>query len=137
MDVPDDEETFTMRKSDTDESVNQFDTYIQDASKDNCVPVSSFDYKSLQITKIKEEVKAEDCSLMLSIENETDSHYASTIHTAHRDEPNMDDQPNNTLTLITLMKSESSEHIVESGKRFILTSQLDPTHVTSTFMSRM
>ena len=60
MDVPDDEETFTLIKSDTDESVNQFDTYIQDASKDNCVPVSSFDYESLQITKIKEEVEAED-----------------------------------------------------------------------------
>ena len=36
----------------------------------------------------------------------------------------MDDQPNNTLSLIKLMKSESSEHIVESGKRF-MTSQLD------------
>ena len=46
MDVPDDEETFTLIKSDTDESVNQFNTYIQDASKDNCVPVSSFDYES-------------------------------------------------------------------------------------------
>ena len=47
MDVPDDEETFTLIKSDTDESVNQFATYIQYASKDNCVPVSSFDYESL------------------------------------------------------------------------------------------
>ena len=121
MDVPDDEETFTLIKSDTDESVNQFNTYIQDASKD----VSLFDYESLQITKIKEEVEAEDCSLMMSIENETEPQYTSTIHTAHRDEPNMDDQPNNTLSLIKLMKSESSEHIVESGKSCILTSQLD------------
>ena len=124
MDVPDHEETFTLIKSDADESVNPFNTYIQDASKYNCVPVSSFDYESLQITKIKEEVEAEDCSIMMSIENETEPHYTSTIHTAHRDEPNMDDQPNNTLSLIKLIKSESSEHIVESGKRFILTSQL-------------
>ena len=51
--------------------------------------------------------------------------HTSTVHTAHRDEPNMDDQPNNTLSRIKLMKSESSEHIVKCGKRFILTSQLD------------
>ena len=125
MGAPDDEETFTLKKKDTDESVNQFNTYIQDASRDNCVPVSSLDYESLQNTKIKEEVEAEDCSLMMNIENETEPHYTSTIRTAHRDELNMDDQPNNTLSLIKLMKSESSEHIVESGKRFILTSQLD------------
>ena len=49
MDVPDDEETFTLIKSDADESVNQFDRYIQDASKDNCDPVSSLHYESLQI----------------------------------------------------------------------------------------
>ena len=61
---------------------------------------------------------------MMRIVNETEPHYSSTIHTAHSDEPNMDDQPNNTLSLIKLMKSESSKHIVESGKRFILTSQL-------------
>ena len=129
MDVSDDEETFTLIKSDTNESVNQFDTYIQDASKDNCVPVS-FDFESLQITKIKMEVEAEDCSLMMRIGNETEPHYTSAIHTAHRDEPNMDDQPNNTLSLIKLMKSESSKHIVECGKRLLLvnsshTSQLD------------
>ena len=88
MKRPDDEETFTLIKSDADESVNQFDRSIQDASKDSCVPVSSFDYESLQITKIKEEVKAEDCSLMMRIKNETEPHYTSTIHTAHRDEPN-------------------------------------------------
>ena len=133
MDLPDDEEIFTLIKSETDESVNQFDTYIQDASKDNCVPVSSFGHESLQITKIKEEVEAENCSLMMCISNETEPHYTSTIHTAHRDEPHMDDQPNNTLLHIKLMKSESSKHIVECGKRFILvnsshtsdTSQLD------------
>ena len=125
MDLPGDNHTLTLIKSETDDSGEQLDTYIQDASKDICVPVSSFDHESLQITKIKEEVKAEDCSLMMSIENETEPHYASTVHTAHRDEPNMDDQPNNTLALIKLMKSESSEYIVECGKRFILTSQLD------------
>ena len=57
--------------------MNQFYTYMQDASKDNCIHVSSFDYESLQITKIKEEVEAEDCSLILSIEHETDPHYTS------------------------------------------------------------
>ena len=111
-------------KSETDESGKQLVTYIQDASKSICVPVPSFDHDSLQITKIKEEVEVEDCSLMMRIENETEPHYTSTVHTAHRDEPHMDDQPNNTLSLIKLVKSESSEHIVECGKRFILTSQL-------------
>ena len=71
MDLPDDKETFTLIKSETNESVNQFDTYIQDASKDICVPVSSFDHESLQITKIKEEVTADNCSLMMNIDNET------------------------------------------------------------------
>ena len=50
-----------------------------------------------KINIIKEEVEAEDCSLMMSIENETEPHYTSTIHNAHCDEPHMDDQPNNTL----------------------------------------
>ena len=112
-------------KSETDESGEQLVTYIQDASKDIYVPVSSFDHDSLQITKIKEEVEAEDCSLMMSLDNETEPHYTSTIHTAYHDEPHVDDQPNNTLSLIKLVKSESSEHIVEFGKRFVLTSQLD------------
>ena len=125
MDLPGDKDTLTLIKSETDESGEQWDTYIQDASKDICVPLSSFDHDSLQITNIKEEVEAEDCSLMMSIGNETEPHYTSTIHTAHRDEPHMDDEPNNTLSLIKLIKSESSEHIVESGKRFMLSSQLD------------
>ena len=34
---------------------------------------------------------------MMSIENETEPQYTSIIRTAHRDEPHMDDQPNNTL----------------------------------------
>ena len=78
-----------------------------------------------KITKIKEEVEAEDCSLMMSNDNENEPHHTSTIHSAHRDEPHMDNQPNNMLSLIKLMKSEFSEHVVERDKRCILTSQLD------------
>ena len=66
MDLPD-KETFTLIKSETDESGEYFDTDIKDASKDICVPVSSFDHESLQISKIKEEVNADDCSLMMRI----------------------------------------------------------------------
>ena len=97
MDSPDDKETFTLIKSETNESVNQFDTHIC-IKRHMCS--TSFDHESLQITKIKEEVEAEDCSLMMRIANETEPQYTSTIHTAYRDEPHMDDQPHNTLSLI-------------------------------------
>ena len=63
MDLPDDEETFTLIKSETDEPGEQLDTYIQDASEYIGVTVPSFDHEYLQkITTIKEEVEAEDCS---------------------------------------------------------------------------
>ena len=48
MDLPDDEETLTLIKSETDEPGEQLDTYIQDASEDICMPVPSFDHKYLQ-----------------------------------------------------------------------------------------
>ena len=51
MDVPDDEETCTLIKSETDEPGEQLDTYIQDASEDICVPVPSFDHEYLQKNK--------------------------------------------------------------------------------------
>ena len=111
MDLPDDKETFTLIKPETNESGGYFDTDIQDASKNICVPVSSFDHESLQISKIKEEVNADDCSLMIKIEKETVPDYISTVHTAYRDEPHMDDQPDNTF-INKCIKLESSEHIV-------------------------
>ena len=46
MDLPDDKETFTLIKSETNESGEYSDTDMPDASKDNCVPVSSFDHES-------------------------------------------------------------------------------------------
>ena len=97
MDLPDDKETLTLIKSETDESGEQLDTDLQDASKDTCVPVPSFDHESLQMTNIKEEVNDDDCSLMMRIEKETGPGHISTIHTAYRDEPHMHDQPNDTL----------------------------------------
>ena len=113
MDLPDDKKTSTLIKSATDESGEQFDTDLQDASKDICVPLSSFGHESLQISKIKEEVNADDCSLMMRIEKETEPGYRSTVHTAYCDEPHMDDQPNSALSLVhKYIKSESSEHIV-------------------------
>ena len=113
MDLPDDKDTLTLIKSETDESGEQFDTDLQDSSKDICVPLSSFDHESLQISKIKEEVNADDCSLMIKIENETEPGYRSTVHSAYCDEPHMDDQPNNALSLVhKCIKSESSEHSV-------------------------
>ena len=112
MDLPDDKDTLTLIKSETDESREQFDTDLQDASKDICVPVSSFGHESLQISKIKEEVNADDCSLMMRIEKETEPGYISTIHTAYCD-PHMVNQPNSTLSLVhKYIKSESSEHSV-------------------------
>ena len=113
MDLLDDNETFTLLKSETDESGEQLDTYLQNASKDTCVPVSSFDHESLPISHIKKEDNADDCSLMMRIEQEAEPDYISTVHTAYRDEPHMDDQPNNTLSPVNkCIKSESSEHIV-------------------------
>ena len=113
MDLPDDKETLTLIKYETDESGEQFDTDLQDASKDICVPLSSFDHESLPISKIKEEVNADDCSLMMRIEKGTEPDYISTIHTAYCDEPHMVDQPNSSLSLVNkCIKSESSEHIV-------------------------
>ena len=113
MDLPDDKETLALIKSETDESVEQHDTYLQDASKDICVPLASFDHESLQIRKIKEEVIADDCSLMMMIEKEIERGYISTIHTSYHDEPHMDYQPNSALSLVNkCIKSESFEHIV-------------------------
>ena len=90
-------------------------TDIPEASKDICVPLSSFDHTSLQMIKIKEDVNADDCSLMMRIEKETKPDYIRTVHTAYRDEPQIDDQPNNTLSLVTnCIKSESSEHSDDS-----------------------
>ena len=51
MDLPDDEETFTLIKSETDEPGEQLDTYIQDVSEDICVTVPSFDHDYLQKKK--------------------------------------------------------------------------------------
>ena len=113
MDLPDDKETLSLIKSETDEKGEQFDTDLQDASKDTCVPLSSFDHESLQVSKIKEEVNADDCSLMMSNEKETERGYISTVHTTYCDETHMVDQPNSALTLVNkCIKSESSEHIV-------------------------
>ena len=113
MDLPDDKETLTLIKSETDESGEQFDTDLQDASKDISVPLSSFDHESMQISKIKEEVNADDCSLMMSNEKETELVDISTIHTAYCDEPHMVDQPNSALLLVhKCIHSETSEHIV-------------------------
>ena len=113
MDLPDDKESFTLIKSETNESGEHFDTDIKYASKDICVPLSSFDHASLTITKTKEEVNADDCSLLMRIEKETEPDNISTIQTAYSDEPHMDDLPNNTLSFInTCITSQSSEHIV-------------------------
>ena len=113
MDLPEDKETLTLIKSEINESGEYFDTDTQDASKDICVPLSSFDHTSLQMTKIKEEVNADDCSIMIRIEKEAEPDYIHTVHTAYRDEPRMDDQPDNTLSFINkCIKSESSDHIV-------------------------
>ena len=113
MDLPDDKETLTLIKSETDVSGEQFDTDLQDASKDICVPLSAVGHESLQISKIREEVNADDCSLMMRIEKETEPVYISAILTAYRDEPHMDDQPNSALPLVKkCIKSECLEHIV-------------------------
>ena len=113
MDLPDDKETLTLIKSEINESGKYFDTDMQDASTDICVPLSSFDHASLQISKIKEEVNADDCSLMMRIEKETGPDYISTVHTVYRDEPHMDDQPDNKLSFINkCIKSEYSDHIL-------------------------
>ena len=113
MDLPDDKETLALIKSETDESGEQHDTDLKDTSKDICVPLSSFDHESLQISKIKEEVNANDCALMMSNEKETERGYISTIHISYHDEPHMDYQPNSALSLVNkCIKSESSQHIV-------------------------
>ena len=131
MDLPDAEETFTLIKSETNESG---DTDLQDASNDNCALVSSFDYESLQITKIKEEVNADDCSLMMSNEKETEPDYISTVHTVYRDEPHMDDQPDNTLSFINkCIKSESSEHIVHHHTNMDMTTETASVVIDSEF----
>ena len=80
MDLPDYKETLTLIKSEINESGEYFDTDMQDASTDICVPLSSFDHASLQISKIKEEVNADDCSLMMRIEKETGPDYKYSPH---------------------------------------------------------
>ena len=110
MDLPGDEGTFTLIKSETGE---QFDTDMQDISKDKHVPVSSFDHASLLIRKIKEEVNVDDSSPQLCGESEIEPDYISahTTQTAYCGEPQEEGQSHNAFLLVNkCIKSDLSDH---------------------------